>query len=154
MVASRSLPNFGTAWRWGPASGHVTGPGARVGSCPLRGCGSCTRLQDRCGEPRRLEPRKIGASVMGRAGQRACRGEQEAFRQGYFLQRFEFVWRHEALDLGVLACWLQVLADYDIGFVLTERLGLLDVAMADTTGWERVYQDEVAVIYFQTRSMP
>jgi hypothetical protein len=50
--------------------------------------------------------------------------------------------------------WLQVLADYDIGYVLTERLGLLDVAMSDTAGWERVYQDDVAVIYVQTRSMP
>jgi hypothetical protein len=50
--------------------------------------------------------------------------------------------------------WLQVLANYDIGFVLTERMGLLDVAMADTPGWERAYQDDVAVIYFHSESLP
>src|SRR5262245_60104929 len=64
-----------------------------------------------CRQTRRLEPREIGTSAMRRSGQRACRSEQEALRQSYLLQRFELVGRHEALDFGVLARWLQVLAD-------------------------------------------
>ena len=50
--------------------------------------------------------------------------------------------------------WLQLLADYDIRSVLTERLGLVDMALADTTGWEQVYQDDVAAVYFQSESLP
>jgi hypothetical protein len=50
--------------------------------------------------------------------------------------------------------WSQVLSDYDIGYVLTERLGLLDVAMSGASGWEQVYRDDLAVIYFQSESVP
>jgi hypothetical protein len=50
--------------------------------------------------------------------------------------------------------WSQVLTDYDIGYVLTEQMGLLDVAMSGASGWERVYQDDLAVVYFQSEGSP
>lgn len=43
--------------------------------------------------------------------------------------------------------WRQVLDKYGIGYVLTERTGLLDVLLSETEGWEIVYSDDLAVIY-------
>lgn len=43
--------------------------------------------------------------------------------------------------------WQDVLDRYNVGFVITERTGLLDLALADTGGWQAVYRDEVSVIY-------
>jgi hypothetical protein len=43
--------------------------------------------------------------------------------------------------------WQQVLDRYDVGYVITERGGLLDVLLAQTEGWSLVYQDPLAVIY-------
>ncbi len=46
--------------------------------------------------------------------------------------------------------WQQVLDRYRVGFVLTERTGLLDMALAEAEGWEAVYRDDLAVIYGRT----
>jgi hypothetical protein len=43
--------------------------------------------------------------------------------------------------------WQGVLDKYGVGYVVTERTGLLDVALAEAEGWEPVYADNVAVIY-------
>jgi hypothetical protein len=43
--------------------------------------------------------------------------------------------------------WREVLDQYDIGYVVTERTGLLDMALAEAEGWEPAYTDDVAVIY-------
>jgi hypothetical protein len=43
--------------------------------------------------------------------------------------------------------WQEVLDRYGIGFVVTERSGLLGVLLAHTEGWQLVYQDPLAVIY-------
>jgi len=43
-----------------------------------------------------------------------------------------------------------VLERYGIGYILTERTGLLDVSLAQTQGWDPIYQDNVAIIYSQT----
>jgi hypothetical protein len=43
--------------------------------------------------------------------------------------------------------WEEVLDRYGIGYVITERTGLLDEMLATTPGWQAVYQDDLAVIY-------
>ncbi len=43
--------------------------------------------------------------------------------------------------------WHQVLDRYEVGFVVTERTGLLDTLLAETDDWQAVYRDEVAVIF-------
>jgi hypothetical protein len=50
--------------------------------------------------------------------------------------------------------WRQVLDNYGIGFILTERTGLLDVMLAETGGWQAAYQDDIAVIYVRSQGMP
>jgi hypothetical protein len=50
--------------------------------------------------------------------------------------------------------WHQILDRYDIGFVITERSGLLDTLLAETGGWQATYQDEMAVIYVRTGGTP
>jgi hypothetical protein len=43
--------------------------------------------------------------------------------------------------------WEQVLDKYDIGYVITERTGLLDMMLAEKGSWDVVYQDGLAVVY-------
>lgn len=43
--------------------------------------------------------------------------------------------------------WEQVLDKYGIGYVITERTGLLDVMLAEKGSWDAVYQDDLAVVY-------
>ena len=43
--------------------------------------------------------------------------------------------------------WPGVLDDYNVGYVITERTGLLDLAIAETPLWLEVYADDQAVIY-------
>ncbi|MEJ2211763.1 MAG: hypothetical protein P8129_22385 [Anaerolineae bacterium] len=43
--------------------------------------------------------------------------------------------------------WRRVFERYGIGYVVTERGGLLDVALAGEGGWDQVYGDDVAVVY-------
>jgi hypothetical protein len=50
--------------------------------------------------------------------------------------------------------WQQVLDQYDIGFAITERTGLLDLALAEAEDWDQVYRDEVAVIYVRAERGP
>jgi hypothetical protein len=50
--------------------------------------------------------------------------------------------------------WRQVLDDYQIGYVITENTGLLDVTLAGTEGWDLVHQDDVAVIYRRAEETP
>jgi hypothetical protein len=50
--------------------------------------------------------------------------------------------------------WEQVLDRYEIGHVVTERTGLLDVMLAETQGWNPVYRDDVAVIYARQEGKP
>ena len=49
--------------------------------------------------------------------------------------------------------WQQVLDQYDIGFAITERTGLLDLALAEAGDWDQVYRDEVAVIYVRAEEV-
>ncbi len=50
--------------------------------------------------------------------------------------------------------WREVLDRYGVGFVLTERTGLLDVLLAETDDWEQVYADGVASIYRRAETSP
>lgn len=43
--------------------------------------------------------------------------------------------------------WQAIFDRYGIGYVVTERTGLLDVGLAGEPGWEQVHSDEVAVVY-------
>jgi len=43
--------------------------------------------------------------------------------------------------------WQDLLASYGIGHAVTEREGPLGLMLAQTEGWELVYQDDLAVIY-------
>jgi hypothetical protein len=43
--------------------------------------------------------------------------------------------------------WQEVLDRYGVGFVLTERAGLLDTLLAQIGDWSPVYVDDIAVIY-------
>lgn len=53
-----------------------------------------------------------------------------------------------------LAGWQEVLDRYDIGYVLTERAGLLDSLLSREGGWELAYQDAVAVVYARPEQVP
>jgi len=46
------------------------------------------------------------------------------------------------------------LDQYGIGYVVTERTGLLDMMLAEKIAWDAVYQDNVAVIYERVGSVP
>lgn len=50
--------------------------------------------------------------------------------------------------------WQEVLDRYEIGFVITERSGLLDLMLAQTTGWSPVYKDPLAVIHVRAEGEP
>lgn len=50
--------------------------------------------------------------------------------------------------------WQQVLDQYVIGFVLTERSGPLDTMLAQTASWRRVYEDPLAVIHVRAEGEP
>ena len=50
--------------------------------------------------------------------------------------------------------WENVLDQYGIGHVITERSGLLDEMLATTAGWQAVYQDDVAAIYARQEDAP
>ncbi|MGD8626919.1 MAG: hypothetical protein PVJ34_20450 [Anaerolineae bacterium] len=50
--------------------------------------------------------------------------------------------------------WQEVLDRYDVGYTLTERTGLLDLMLAQQAGWQRAYQDEIAVIYVRSGGGP
>lgn len=50
--------------------------------------------------------------------------------------------------------WQGVFDKYGIGYVVTERTGLLDVALAGEAGWHRIYGDDVAVIYGRGEAEP
>jgi hypothetical protein len=50
--------------------------------------------------------------------------------------------------------WPQVLEEYGVGYVITERTGLLDVILAEASGWDAVYQDDVAVVYARAGAQP
>ena len=45
--------------------------------------------------------------------------------------------------------WREVFERYGIGYAVTERGGLLDVALAGEGGWDEVYGDDVAVVYLR-----
>lgn len=45
--------------------------------------------------------------------------------------------------------WQELLASYDIGHAVTEREGMLALALAEAEAWTLVYQDDLAVIYEQ-----
>ncbi len=45
--------------------------------------------------------------------------------------------------------WEEVLDRYDIGYVITERGGLLDVMLTETEGWREAYRDDVAAIWLR-----
>jgi hypothetical protein len=49
--------------------------------------------------------------------------------------------------------WQDVLKHYAIGYVVTERTGLLDTMLAEKVEWGKVYQDDVAVIYERVGSV-
>jgi hypothetical protein len=50
--------------------------------------------------------------------------------------------------------WQQVLDRYGIGFAITERTGLLDLALAEAEDWDEVYRDDLAVIYVRAEEVP
>jgi len=50
--------------------------------------------------------------------------------------------------------WARVLDDHDIGYVVTERTGLLDMMLAKAGGWDTVYQDDVAIVYARIGGVP
>ncbi len=50
--------------------------------------------------------------------------------------------------------WEEILNRYEIGYVITERTGLLDLMLAREPGWTRVHEDDLAVIYQRVGSVP
>jgi hypothetical protein len=50
--------------------------------------------------------------------------------------------------------WEEILDRYDTGYVVTERTGLLDTMLAERSGWSVSHQDDLAVIYRRTESIP
>ena len=50
--------------------------------------------------------------------------------------------------------WEEILDRYGIGYVITERTGLLDVMLTEKSGWRAVHQDDLAVIYQRAGAMP
>ena len=61
----------------------------------------------------------------------------------------DYAWVH-----WVRPGWEEILDRYAIGYVITERTGLLDMMLAEKNGWVVVHQDELAVIYQRPTSMP
>lgn len=50
--------------------------------------------------------------------------------------------------------WEEVLDRYDIGYVITEGTGLLDMMLAEEQGWVAVHRDDLAVIYERADGVP
>jgi hypothetical protein len=50
--------------------------------------------------------------------------------------------------------WEEIMNRYAIGYVVTERAGLLDMMMAEKHEWGVVHQDDLAVIYQRLSGMP
>jgi hypothetical protein len=50
--------------------------------------------------------------------------------------------------------WEEVLDRYGIGYVVTERTGLLDVMLAGSGGWQPVHQDDLAIVYTRSEAGP
>ncbi len=50
--------------------------------------------------------------------------------------------------------WEEILNRYEIGYVITERTGLLDLMLAREAGWTTVHQDDLAVIYQRAETGP
>ena len=50
--------------------------------------------------------------------------------------------------------WEEVLDEYNVRYIITERTGLLDVMLAATTDWQTVHQDELAAVYVRTKGIP
>ncbi|MGD2206532.1 MAG: hypothetical protein PVH17_07110, partial [Anaerolineae bacterium] len=50
--------------------------------------------------------------------------------------------------------WQQVMDKYGIGFVITERTGLLDQMLAQSDGWQSAHEDNLAVIYVRAEEAP
>ncbi len=50
--------------------------------------------------------------------------------------------------------WEEVLNRYEIGYVITEHTGLLDLMLAKEPGWTAVHEDDLAVIYQRVGSVP
>jgi hypothetical protein len=50
--------------------------------------------------------------------------------------------------------WEEVLDNYEVGYVITERTGLLDVMLAEKEEWSAVHQDNVAVVYVRAERIP
>jgi len=50
--------------------------------------------------------------------------------------------------------WEEILDRYEIGYVITERTGLLDLMLAREPGWITVHEDELAVIYQHAETGP
>jgi hypothetical protein len=50
--------------------------------------------------------------------------------------------------------WESVLERYGIGYVVTERAGLLDTKLAGSDGWREAYRDDVAVVYVREEAEP
>jgi hypothetical protein len=50
--------------------------------------------------------------------------------------------------------WAQILDRYGVGYVITERTGLLDAMLGEVGTWKVVYQDDLAVIYARQVATP
>jgi hypothetical protein len=50
--------------------------------------------------------------------------------------------------------WQEILDRYQIGFVITERSGLLDGMLAEAGSWQPAYGDGVAIIYVRAGASP
>ena len=50
--------------------------------------------------------------------------------------------------------WEQILDRYGVGFVITERTGLLDTMLAQADGWQATYHDEISAIYVRIGEIP
>jgi hypothetical protein len=50
--------------------------------------------------------------------------------------------------------WQEVLDQYHVGYVITERAGLLDMLLAQANDWRPVYHDTLAAIYVRSEETP
>jgi hypothetical protein len=50
--------------------------------------------------------------------------------------------------------WEAVFDRYGIGYVVTERTGLVDMMLAESDGWRETYRDDVAVVYEREEAGP
>ena len=48
--------------------------------------------------------------------------------------------------------WPQILDRYGVGYVITERSGLLDTVLGEIGTWEMVYRDGIASVYVRAGS--